>query len=152
MGAAQRWPRRGAAIPDEVRSEILDLIARYAHYWEFRACRAWAELFTEDGRFPDVRGRAALEEVCRAAAERTDEERDGVHAHTNTMRVQVSEDRVLGLTNVVFGFHRAGQAGTARLVGYGDYHDVFVRTPEGWRFESRRACSHLEEPLAPEFL
>lgn len=152
MAPEDGWPRRGASIPQEVRAEILDLIARYANYWEFRACRAWAELFSEDGRFQDAEGRAALEQTCRAAAERTDAGRDPIHAQTNTMLVQVSEDRVLGLTNVVFGSHRAGEAGSARYTAYGDYHDVFVRTPAGWRFASRRACAHLAEPLPPEFL
>lgn len=152
MATARDWPRRGGAIPYPVRADILDLIARYASYWEFRACRAWAELFTPDGVFQDVRGRAALEAACRAAGERTDEQRDSIHAQTNTMLVQLSDDRVHGLTHVVFGSHRAGVAGSARFVGYGDYHDVFVRTPEGWRFASRRACSHLEEPLPPELL
>lgn len=145
-------PRRGGEIAGEVRAAILDLLARYANYWEFRACRAWAELFTEDGRFQDVQGRAALEEACRAAGERSDAERDSIHAQTNTLLVQVSDDRVLGLTNVVFGHHTAGVAGSAHFVGYGDYHDVFVRTSEGWRFASRRACSHLELPLPEEFL
>ena len=100
----------------------------------------------------EVRGRAALEEACGAAGARTDEERDQIHAQINTMLVQISDDRVLGLTHVVFGSHGAGTASSARYVGYGDYHDVFVRTEAGWRFELRRACSHLERPLPPEFL
>jgi hypothetical protein len=153
MGSTRGWPRRGGAIPPDVRADIFDLIARYANCWEFRECRAWAELFVEDGRFQeDVRGRDALETACRAAAGRTDAERDAIHAQTNTMLVQISEDRVLGFTNVVFGSHQAGVPGSARLTGYGDYHDVFVRTPDGWRFASRRACAHLDEPLPPEFL
>ena len=148
--SAGPFPRRGGAIPCEVRADILDLIARYANYWEFRLSREWAALFTEDGVFQDVRGREALEAVCRAAGERADALRDAIHAQTNTMLVQVADDRVVGLTNVVFGSHEAGVPGSARLTGYGDYHDVFVRTPEGWRFASRRACPHLQEPLPPE--
>lgn len=144
--------RRGGQIACQDRADILDLLARYASYWEFRACRAWSELFTEDGAFLEVRGRAALEATCRAAAERTDAERDQIHAQTNTMLVQVADDRIHGLTNVVFGSHRAGEPGSARYTAYGDYHDVFVRTRDGWRFASRRACSHLVEPLPPEFL
>ena len=152
MSAETGFPRRGGAIPYEVRAEILDLISRYANYWEFRACREWAALFTEDGRFQDVQGRAALEQACRAAAGRTDAERDQIHAQINTMLVQVAADRVLGLTNVVFGSHRAGEAGSARYSAYGDYHDVFVHTSAGWRFASRRACAHLSEPLPPQLL
>ncbi len=150
MEPERGFPRRGGEIPWDVRADVLDLIARHANYWEFRACREWAALFTEGGVFQDVRGREALEAACRASGERPDGERDGVHVQTNTMLVQVADDRVLGLTNVLFGFHRAGEPGSARLVGYGDYHDVFVRTPEGWRFASRRACPHLAEPLPPE--
>ena len=138
------FPRRGGAIPYEDRADVEDLIARYANSWEFRACEAWADLFAEDGAFFHVRGRAALEALCREATEHQ------VHAQTNTMLVQVSEDRILGVTNVVFGTHEPGVGGSARLTGYGDYHDVFVRTPAGWRFGSRRAVPHLAEPLPEE--
>jgi 3-phenylpropionate/cinnamic acid dioxygenase small subunit len=144
------FPRRGGQIPYEDRADIEDLLARYANYWEFRECTAWAELFAEEGSFFDATGRVAIEAVCQAAGDRTDEERDQIHAQTNTMLVQVDEDRVVGLTNVVFGTHRAGVGGSASYSGYGDYHDVFVRTADGWRFASRRACSHLAEPLPPE--
>ena len=144
------FPRRGGAISYEDRADVLDLVARYANYWEFREAEAWADLFAEDGTFFDIRGRAALVAVCRQAGERTDEERDQVHAQVNTMLVQVDADTIHGLTNVVFGTHAFGVGGSARFTGYGDYHDVFVRTSVGWRFASRRACSHLEEPLPPE--
>lgn len=146
------FPRRGGAIPYEVRADVLDLLARYANYWEFREAVAWAGLFTEDGTFFDVRGREALEAVCRAAGERTDDERDQIHAQVNTMLVQTDDATVHGLTNVLFGTHTAGTGGSARFTGYGDYHDVFVRTTEGWRFASRRACSHLVEPMPAELL
>ena len=144
--------RRGGEIAYRDRADIDDLLARYATYWEFRACRAWAALFTEDGRYFDVQGRAALEAACGAPRAGGAEGRDGVHAQTNTVLVQVADDRIHGLTNVVFGSHRAGEPNSASFTGYGDYHDVFVRTPAGWRFESRRACSHLADPLPPEFL
>jgi hypothetical protein len=152
MERAREAPRRGGQIAYADRADIMDLLARYASYWEFRACRAWAGLFTEDGRFFDVQGREALEAACRAPRDQTEAGRDSIHAQTNTQLVQVADDRIHGLTNVVFGSHRAGESGSARFVGYGDYHDVFVRTPQGWRFESRRACSHLANPLPPEFL
>jgi hypothetical protein len=145
-------PRRGGEIAYRDRADIFDLLARYATYWEFRACRAWAALFTEDGRYFDVQGRAALEAACGAPRQGGDEGGDSIHAQTNTLLVQVADDRIHGLTNVVFGSHRAGEAQSARFTGYGDYHDVFVRTAEGWRFASRRACSHLADPLPPEFL
>ncbi|HVN38866.1 MAG TPA: nuclear transport factor 2 family protein [Myxococcota bacterium] len=144
--------RRGGEIAYQDRADIEDLLARYATYWEFRACRAWAALFTEDGRYFDVQGRAALEAACCAPREGVDAGRDSIHAQTNTLLVQVADDRIHGLTNVVFGSHRAGEPKSASFVGYGDYHDVFVRTAEGWRFASRRACSHLVDPLPPEFL
>ena len=110
------------------------------------------ELFTTDGCFFDVCGHAALEAACMRAANRTDPDRDQIHAQSNTLLVQLDTDRIHGLTNVVFGTHQMGQGGTAHYSGYGDYHDVFVRTADGWRFQSRRACSHLSEPLPPEFL
>jgi hypothetical protein len=152
MERAGETPRRGGQIAYQDRADIEDLLARYATYWEFRACRAWAALFTEDGRFFDLRGRAALEAACGAPRPAAAEGRDSLHAQTHTLLVQLADDRIHGLTNVVFGTHRAGEAESARFTGYGDYHDVFVRTPEGWRFESRRACSHLADPLPPEFL
>ena len=152
MERARGALRRGGQIAYEDRADIMDLLARYASYWEFRACRAWAELFTEDGRFFDVQGRAALEAACCAPRDAVEAGRDSLHAQTNTQLVQVADDRIHGLTNVVFGSHRAGEPGSARFSGYGDYHDVFVRTPQGWRFASRRACSHLADPLPPEFL
>lgn len=124
------FPKRGGALPYEDRADVLDLLAQYANYWEFREAEAWADLFAEDGTFFDVRGREALVAVCRTAGERTDEERDQIHAQ-NTMLVQVDEDTIHGLTNVIFGTHTAGVGGSARFVGYGDHHDVFIRTPGG---------------------
>jgi hypothetical protein len=146
------FPRRGGAISYEDRADVLDLLARYANYWEFREAKAWSELFAEDGAFFDVRGRPALEATCRAAGERADAERDQLHAQVNTMLVQTDDDTMHGLTNVVFGTHTAGVGSSARFAGYGDYHDVFTRTADGWRFARRRACSHLGEPLPPELL
>ena len=49
----------------EDREEMIELVARYNHAIDSRDAEAWADTFTEDGRFyvppkHDVRGREAL--------------------------------------------------------------------------------------------
>jgi hypothetical protein len=114
---------------------------------------AWAGLFAANGSFTEVgvftvTGYPALVAKCEASnADATTH----FHAQVNTMLVQTDNRHVEGLTNLLYGTLSTATA-PAALVGYGDYVDLFVRTPDGWRFQSRSASTHKAQGLPPAFL
>lgn len=133
--------RRLRAIED--RLAILDLEASYAVAWDFGRAQAWAEVFTGDGSFemlatantPHLRvcGHAELRGFC----EQINREWTGLH-YMHPPKLEIEDDAA---TSVIFfefrhvlrrddGHVRQGNTG-------GHYHTRYVRTPAGWRIESR---------------
>lgn len=128
----------------EDRLAILDLEAAYAVAWDFGHAQEWAEVFTTYGVFemlpagatPHVRvaGHAQLRGFC----EQINSEWSGLH-YMHPPKLEIQGDAA---TSVVFfefrhvmrkfdGSHvRQGNTG-------GHYHTRYVRTPAGWRIESR---------------
>jgi hypothetical protein len=135
-----------AAVAAQDRADIEELIARYANFWEFKQCDAWAKLFAEDGSFFAIKGRPALRKRCEDSQEAPFQ----IHAQVNTALARIDSTHIRGFTNIIYMRRQAGTA--VSLEGYGDYHDVFVRTAEGWRFASRSAVVHLQQPLPPEIV
>jgi SnoaL-like domain len=140
-------------VSAQTRADIEELIASYANFWEFRYCDAWAGLFAADGTFAEVgvftvTGYPALVAKCEAS---NADASTHFHAQVNTMLVQIDARHVEGLTNLLYGTLGSATA-PAALVGYGDYIDLFVRTPDGWRFQTRSASTHKAQGLPPAFL
>jgi hypothetical protein len=92
----------------------------------------WADLFTEDGQFfafgRSFDGREGLTNMAREA-------RGGVHLASAPV-IELADDEATVQQNFVF----VEQVGHKLRIGF--YDDVLVRTPDGWRFRSRR-CTFL---------
>jgi hypothetical protein len=111
-------------------AEIHNLYAHYNLMLDGGDSEGWADTFTEDGRFGNSEGRAALIAFA-----------DGFHARSPHTRHWN--------TNIEITATAEGAAGTCYLMLWnvgtspasimitGIYTDTLVRTPEGWRFKSR---------------
>lgn len=114
-------------------AEIHNLYAHYNLMLDAGDSEAWADTFIEDGRFGNNEGREALVAFA-----------DGFHAQNPNTRHWNTNIRITPTA--------AGAAGTCYLMLWnvgarpqtivltGTYQDALVKTPEGWRFESRRVA------------
>jgi hypothetical protein len=131
------------------KDEIVDLVHRYSYCVDHQLGEAVVDLFTEDcvvdygpAIAPVLRGRQALRAMFGVAAEPTAAPPDAVatvlatsHHNANVLITFEGDDRASVLTSL-YAWHRAAEGADPRLWGY--YHDVAVRTPEGWRLSSRQ--------------
>jgi hypothetical protein len=121
---------QGALSADDM-AEIHNLYAQYNLLLDAGDAEGWADTFVADGRFGNSQGRAALIAFAEGFHESNPSSR---HWNTNLHVTPTSE----------------GAAGTVYLMLYnvgvrppavtvtGIYQDVLVRTPAGWRFQSRQ--------------
>lgn len=134
---------RVASLPElrnEDRLAIIALVNEYAAVLDEHRWHDVADLCTEDAQLTirgrEITGRAGLLSWAdhRAAKE---ERRQTLHQMTNLRIRSVSPDEATGVAALVL--HVAKIGGNATFVDLvGDYHDVYVRAPDGWRFRSRR--------------
>ena len=120
-----------APLSADELAEIHNLYAHYNLALDAGESEAWAATFTEDGTFNSSEGRDALIEFA-----------DNFHAANPDTRHWNSNIHVTRTAG--------GAAGTAYLILWdvgarpqtitltGTYTDTLVRTPDGWRFKSRR--------------
>lgn len=121
------------------------LMTDYTRFVDFGEAERIAELFTSDGVWEGPGVVMDGQENIRASFAR----RAGVtrrasrHVITNIAIDVVDEDLALGLSYLVNFRHDndgaalvPAPAGLPKFVG--EYHDRFVRTAAGWRFEHRR--------------
>jgi ketosteroid isomerase-like protein len=117
--------------------EIADLLHAYCRAADRNDPDALAACFTEDclcdyGPGPPERGR----EARRAAAARDLALFEATsHLLGNITATFESDDRAR-VSSVVHAWHRPLGGGTWIL--YAEYHDLVVRTPDGWRIAERR--------------
>ena len=95
-----------------IERACLRLVTEYCHLVDHGDAARIAELFTDDGVFVGAEGRAALRDFFRARQDNA--ARMSRHVCDNTL-IDVVDGPVLA----------------------GEYRDVFVRTPVGWRFVRR---------------
>ncbi len=115
------------------REAIRDLACRYAHCVWQRDAPGAADLFTEDavmdtGDRAVLEGRAVIFEAYRQMFE-VSVFRPFVHNHV----LEVDGDRATG--TCYLDLHAT--VDDQRMRGFGYYDDVYVRTPDGWKFERR---------------
>ncbi len=143
------------------RAQILDLIARYGHYFDIHEPKAWASLFTGDGElsFPlstDLLGPRYVikghDKLVAFATYNAQIDQVGIHFPGPTILVSAGEGRVLARTPVVLGLVKTNAFFGATFNGYGVYEDVVVKTKKGWRFKKRTADTYGALPISPEFL
>lgn len=120
---------QGSLAADDL-AEIHSLYAHYNLVLDAGDSEAWADTFTDDGRFGSSEGRAALIEFA-----------DGFHARSPNTRHWN--------TNIEITATAEGASGTCYLMLWdvgtsppsvmltGIYTDTLVRTSDGWRFKSR---------------
>lgn len=135
---------------DDVTQRMADeracerLVTKYTHLVDFGEAERIAELFTEDGVWRTdefaMEGGAAI----RAGFGRRQgvTRRQSRHVCTNVI-IEVDGDRASGLCYLV-NYRHDSESGVAEKPApadvpkfVGEYHDTFVRTIEGWRFQDR---------------
>ncbi len=64
--------------------------------------------------------------------------------------IQIDGDTALGQWHAIFysRTESSGQSHKQEEIGFGTYHDEFVRTPEGWRFKKVRLIFTSDRPNA----
>ena len=149
MPAAVRLPAPSraegtAAITSEDYVEIQQLVARYAFALDTADNNGYtyADLFTADGTFNNTKGRDALAALPRNP-------RRGplnVRNYGATAIIQATPEGATGIQyHQAMDFEPGGRKGVLDHFGY--YEDVYARTPEGWRFKSRRFVNESQAAL-----
>ena len=141
----------GTALTGEDRDEIEQLYARYAWTTDSRPIDglAWAKLFTPDGEFNTgfarIVGREKLAEFMPTASLPVNAP---VHYMMN-VSIEPSPEGARGrayFMMIVPTEPNGPNAITTTLT----YHDILVKTSEGWRFKQRRVHSSTVPPPANE--
>lgn len=126
------------------RHEILDLISQYVYCVDEQDWELFGTLWTDDavqyGRNGESRSKPEIVATYRTVIAQLRANPDyqwSQHHTTNTVLSEIDESRVVGKTRWFNLLQRASQD-RAFVGNSGHYLDEFVRTPEGWRFASRR--------------
>jgi hypothetical protein len=138
----RRRKKMTEAERDLIERACEKLSIAYARHIDFREYEAFADLFTEDGVLEvfgnQLRGRKS---ILTSMSDRP-ANRKSLHIFTNIWTNVLDQDNATGKTYL--SLFRADHDGPGPapntlplLAGY--YDDVFVRTPKGWRFASRKA-------------
>jgi len=153
--AQPKWTKEPALTALDY-AEIQQLNAHYAHAIDSCAGNGeeWANLFTADGVFHyftgTAEGREALRKVSgsRSFCAPPKNALTLRHIIVNVM-IEPSSEGAIGKSYVMFAnIGPDGKGG--EIVGAGKYYDVYVKTPEGWRFKSRRYIIGQDVSLIPE--
>jgi ketosteroid isomerase-like protein len=124
------------------KEEIRDLARRYAHYVWQEDGRGAAALFAEDGEMDlggqTIKGRKALLEAYGSMVAGR-----GLLPFVHDHVVELSGDTATGRCHLDL---RASMDGKS-MMGAGVYDDRYVRTPEGWKFQSRKLALRYFVPL-----
>jgi hypothetical protein len=138
-------PRGSAAeLSSEDHVEIQQLLARYAFALDTADANGYtyADLFTPDGTFNGTSGREALAALPRGP-------RRGplnVRNYGGIALVNASPEGATGFQHAqAIDFEPGGRKGV--LDHFGCYEDVYARTPQGWRFKSRRFDNESQAAL-----
>ena len=137
---------RGAKAPALTAldyAEIEQLSARYVHALDTCADKDWADLFTPDGAVISgadkkrTEGRAALLGFVTAPANRCSQATPLTLKHiVSNQVIEPSPEGATGKSYVLSV--KLGKDGMSGEIGFGGkYYDVYVKTPQGWRFKSR---------------
>lgn len=129
-------------IEDELA--IGQLRARYCHLLDDMHWPAFVDLFTEDGSFEGlskVQGRAALMRFFSGEVPKIAER--FWHFCSNGT-VALSGDTATGRISMEYLSVTRGQS----YISAGHYDDVMVRTPSGWKFQSRRITFYFYSACA----
>jgi hypothetical protein len=133
-----------SAFTNEDYVEIQQLVARYTFALDTADNNGYtyADLFTADGTFNDTKGRDALAALPRGPR------RGPLHVR-NYGALAIVQPTPEGATGIQYAqamdFEPGGRTGV--LDHFGHYEDVYARTPQGWRFKSRRFVNESQAAL-----
>ena len=128
------------------REEILDLISKYSYFWDNRSAEKWADLFLDnatwghylDGVFAKSFG-SRNERLSFANEKHKSFTELGIqtrHHQTNTLLKRNPDGSIRGDTIFSVIWQHAEES-APKLIHSGIYRDIFVKTPNGWKFKSR---------------
>jgi hypothetical protein len=139
-------------MPHDPLARLLDeracerLIVDYTHLVDFGEAARIADLFTTDGVWEAGGVRMEGQDAIRRGfgARQGVTRRTSRHVSSNVAITLVGPDEATGISYLVNYRHDSpsgvaevpAPAGLPKFVG--EYHDRFVRTPEGWRIAHRR--------------
>ncbi len=123
---------------------IRDLARRYAHYVWQNDLEALADLFAEDGSMdpgtrPPIVGRAALLAGFREMLTAGSTFLPFIQQHV----VDLDGDTATGACYIDLRAEVNGES----MIGAGWYDDRYVRTADGWRFQTRKITLRFFAPL-----
>jgi hypothetical protein len=138
--------------------EIQQLVNKYA--FTIDSCSNngydYADLYVPDGMFMNSSsptrwiGRDRLAEAaggsvrnCRKLTDASNENRS--HTTLNLV-IEPSPEGAIGKSYLVYPGEQGGHSDPAHSGHVGGYQDVYVKTPQGWRFKSR---VHVMPPIIP---
>ena len=126
----------------KIEQECRDLVTKLNHYHDHRRADDAVALFAEDGcwirRGRPIRGTAELLASFKRGGTRVNR-----HVGAATLITVHAEDRAEGVTYYLALHHDPGTADAKLPLPFvlpttmGEWHDKFVRTPQGWRFAER---------------
>ncbi len=153
-------------LAQQDRFAIQDLVALYGHTLDSGEIDAWIDLFMPDAVYTlptrVLEGRPAIRDWIDGLVVLQESGTQMRHHTTNTLLLPETADRVLGRSMLFMTAQPRGPANEeviplhatesqrAQLTLTGLYGDVYTRTSDGWRFQSRRA--DVDFALDPRFL
>jgi SnoaL-like domain len=136
---AQARPDGVVTLTDRDRGEIQELVTHYARALSSCAAEEYADLFAPTtGSFASgIRGDIIGREKLIAL----------VQSEPHCITTPAGRAGGAGPT-VVITSSADGVTGVADLGNAGHYEDVYVKTPKGWRFQSRNVITRQEQQVA----
>ena len=130
------------------KHEILDLISQYSYNWDSKNPDGLAEIVTEDAAWewwtPGAQKPGVVHKPRKKfrdwAAERFNTnlaDRQTRHFQTNTVFLELGNDRARTRTMILVTQAIKGQKGPKIPAHSGTYEDEFRKTPDGWRISRR---------------
>jgi uncharacterized protein (TIGR02246 family) len=117
-------------------TQVLNLLAEYAHAVADERWDDWAGLFAPKGQLV-FRGRVCSgAKDLRAFIEASHKGRDRAKVLSTNIKIRVDQDEAIVESD--WCLIRSKDASTFTIVNCGRYRDVLARGPDGWRFMERR--------------
>lgn len=124
-----------ATDPSEDRDEIRTLLARYCQLCDDGRFDEWGLLFTADATFSVLgRDHVGREQVVAFIAGAQPPDARGKHLISEPAIALEGDEATVRTDYAFIGRHHGGLGVTSA----GRYVDRLVRTPDGWRFATRR--------------
>lgn len=123
------------------RQDITDGLHHYCFWVDRNRTDRQVEIFTDDCRVffrndRPIEGRGQLEDVLAAGLEKY----AATHHHLSNISIDLSDDTAT-VTSYVYAWHRHVDPEEDDFHLYGEYHDTWQRTSEGWRCAERALLS-----------